>query len=64
MHFYVCYGLCLKCPQRFGEYCGVILLSLCYDQLNKKLSVIILRAKDLNKGKSDETGELSILLFS
>ncbi len=40
-----------------GECNGVVFLSLCFDVNNKKLSVIILRAKDLNDGRADETGK-------
>ena len=39
-----------------GECNGVVFLSICFDVNNKKLSVIILRAKDLNGSRADETG--------
>ena len=36
---------------------GTVLLSMCYSQESKKLSVILLRAKDLNRGNTKETGK-------
>ena len=39
------------------ENLGTVLISLCYSPDTKKLGVIILRAKDLNKGDSRDTGE-------
>lgn len=35
---------------------GIVLLSLSYSPESKKLSVIILRAKDLNEGNAKDTG--------
>ena len=51
---------CLYFPyyiSQAGENLGTVLLSLCYSPDAKKLSVIILRAKDLNKGIAKEIGE-------
>lgn len=42
-------------PPKPRENMGTVLLSICYSPDSKKLSVIILRAKDLNKGKAKET---------
>ncbi len=39
------------------ENLGTVLLSLCYSPESKKLSVIILRARDLNKGVAKDIGE-------
>lgn len=36
---------------------GTVLLSMCYSPDSKKLSVILLRAKDLNKENDKETGQ-------
>ena len=38
------------------ENLGTVLISLCYTPESKKLSVIVLRAKDLNKGNTQDTG--------
>ena len=38
------------------ENLGTVLISLCYTPETKKLSIIILRAKDLNKGNGRDTG--------
>ena len=38
------------------ENLGTVLVSLCYTPESKKLSVIVLRAKDLNKGNTQDTG--------
>lgn len=39
------------------ENLGTILVSICYSPDSKKLGVIILRAKDLNRGNGKDTGE-------
>jgi len=39
------------------EDLGTILVSLTYTPDSKKLAVILLRAKDLNKGESHSTGK-------
>ena len=39
------------------ENLGTVLVSICYSPDTKKLGVIVLRAKDLNKGNSRETGK-------
>lgn len=39
------------------ENLGTVLVSICYSPDTKKMGVIVLRAKDLNKGNSQETGE-------
>lgn len=40
-----------------SESHGTVLLSMCYSPDSKKLSVILLRAKDLNKENDKETGQ-------
>lgn len=44
------------------EDLGTVLISLSYVPESQKLSVIILRAKDLNKGNAKEMGELGMSL--
>ena len=39
---------------------GTVLLSMCYSTDSKKLSIILLRAKDLNRENAKETGQLGI----
>ena len=43
---------------------GTVLVSMCYNTDSKKLSIILLRAKDLNKELCKETGTLYILNYT
>ena len=50
-------GLSCPPPLQVRESLGTVNLSICYSPDTKRLSVIILRAKDLNRGNYKETGE-------
>lgn len=57
-------ALILHPPKIITEQNGVVFLSLCFDPDNKKLSIIILRAKDLNNNKTDETDPVAKITIS
>lgn len=50
-------SLILSLSPQSSESHGTVLLSMCYSPDSKKLSVILLRAKDLNKENDKETGK-------
>ena len=64
---YVLWLVSKRCTLIFGhththqlsENLGTVLISLSYSPDTRKLSVIILRAKDLNRGIAKETGVFS-----
>lgn len=54
---YVVYYFVPLCAAQARENLGTVLLSLSYNPESKKLSVIILRAKDLNKSVAKDIGK-------